>query len=313
MISMVADRQDSRHADGHCLLWARRGVARKHRSGFTLPELLITMAVLAAVAAMTLPAMRGPLDKSRLRSAARDVQAALARARASAIRDGREVQFVYQSGGTTFRLEQIQQNPELSDRITLVDDAGSAGMTASGLRAETGDGGVALNAMEGQTQAGPFSASSDSGHPSFGGLTSNGLSSAENSESRIGRVLLREGVLPTGVRFASASSAGVLSSSVSSGTPDLFGLAMPPASVASDPAGIGSGNQPLSGEMPGAGSVADLSAPAVMIRFLPDGRTRETMIRLTGSRDFVIDVRVRGLTGTASFSAPVRVSAGGLE
>ena len=50
-----------------------------HRRGFSLVELLIVMAVLAGVAALTVPAMRGPLDKSRLTGSAKQLQAALAK------------------------------------------------------------------------------------------------------------------------------------------------------------------------------------------------------------------------------------------
>ncbi|MFN5904418.1 MAG: Tfp pilus assembly protein FimT/FimU, partial [Planctomyces sp.] len=58
------------------------------RRGYSLVELLIVLAVLSALAALVQPAMRGVLDKSRLTGAAKQVQAALAKSRALAIREG---------------------------------------------------------------------------------------------------------------------------------------------------------------------------------------------------------------------------------
>ena len=58
------------------------------RSGYTLIELLIALGILVAMAGLSLPAVRRSLDKGRLRSGAREVQAALAKTRSLAIRAG---------------------------------------------------------------------------------------------------------------------------------------------------------------------------------------------------------------------------------
>ena len=79
--------------------------SRFRRGGFTLPEMLIVLAILAIMAALTLPAMRGPLDKSRLRSSATSVKAAIAKARASAIRSGSDVSFYYERNGNHWKIE----------------------------------------------------------------------------------------------------------------------------------------------------------------------------------------------------------------
>ncbi len=68
------------------------------RDGLTLLELLIVVAIVASLVAMVLPAMRGPLSKSRLRSAAKGLSDALARARLEAIESGASWQFRYQPG-----------------------------------------------------------------------------------------------------------------------------------------------------------------------------------------------------------------------
>lgn len=75
------------------------------RRGFSLPEMLIVLTILAAMAAFTLPAMRGPLDKSRLRSSATSVKTAIAKARATAIRRGSEVSFHYELNGNRWKIE----------------------------------------------------------------------------------------------------------------------------------------------------------------------------------------------------------------
>lgn len=113
------------------------------RSGYTLIEILIVMAVLAAMAAFTVPAMRGPLDKSRLRAAGRDVSAALSKARALAIREGVTMQFMYRSGGSEWQIQRTGLPPMQSRQMDSADAAAdssnaSAGFTAS----QTGGAGI---------------------------------------------------------------------------------------------------------------------------------------------------------------------------
>lgn len=74
--------------------------------GLTLIEMMIVLAVMAAMAALTLPAMRAPLDKSRLRAAGRQLQAGLAKSRALAIRKATVMEFVYEPGGQKWKIQQ---------------------------------------------------------------------------------------------------------------------------------------------------------------------------------------------------------------
>ncbi|MCE2794648.1 MAG: prepilin-type N-terminal cleavage/methylation domain-containing protein [Planctomyces sp.] len=88
------------------------------RRGYSLVELLIVLAVLSALAALVQPTMRGVLDKSRLTGAAKQVQAALAKSRALAIREGVPVWFRFEPGGRTWWIEkaaavQPAASPEL--------------------------------------------------------------------------------------------------------------------------------------------------------------------------------------------------------
>ena len=83
----------------------------KQRGGFTLIEMLIVLAVLAAMAAFTLPAMRGPLDKSRLRAAGQQIQAALSKARSLSVREGIPVEFRYELNGQHWKIERTAASP----------------------------------------------------------------------------------------------------------------------------------------------------------------------------------------------------------
>ena len=75
------------------------------RRGYSLAELLIVLAILAALAALVQPSVRGLLDKSRLNAGAKQVQAALAKTRALAIREGAPVWFRFEPGGQQWWIE----------------------------------------------------------------------------------------------------------------------------------------------------------------------------------------------------------------
>lgn len=67
--------------------------------GFTLLELVVTVAILAIVLAAAVPSFMDFLDRYRLRGAVDDVMSAIANARAGAVKSDRDVRVVF--GGTT--------------------------------------------------------------------------------------------------------------------------------------------------------------------------------------------------------------------
>ncbi len=241
------------------------------RTAFSLVELMIVMAVLAAVAGLIMPAMRGPLDKSRLTAAAKQMQASLAKARSLAIRESSAVHLRYEIQGSRYVIERAAIPPH--EMVMVLEDPIGAASTPSGLSMKT----AAPSFTASQAQDG----SSDlSGTGLLPGSTTN---AGDTTENMGGPVILREGQLPPGVTFADPMpTSPELTASVAS---------LPTQDASASALGVSTG-------------VQRWSQP---VRFTPGGRTQDVMIRLVGQRDFVVDVTVRGLTATASYSAPARM------
>ena len=212
------------------------------RSGYTLIELLIALGILVAMTGLSLPAVRRSLDKGRLRSGAREVQAALAKTRSLAIRAGERHAFRYEIGGRAFRIETDPFNPYPSGGI--------------------GEEFIGTADVSGQAE--------------FDRLIETPL---ERNPVRV----LRRGQLPAGVVFAESTQSVVV--------PDGSDM-----------------------EFQTAGT-ADVAFTRWSRRhlFRPDGRSVSATIRIQGSRDFDIEVTLRGLTGMAAYGAPQRQAVAAVE
>ncbi len=97
--------------------------------------------------------------------------------------------------------------------------------------------------------------------------------------------ILREGELPTTITFVEISEDEVSDQ-----------LEVPSEEFSSDSDGL---------ELNTTGERVLWSAP---IRFLPNGRTEDATVRLSGPRDFFVDLKIRGLTGAISYAAPYRMT-----
>lgn len=207
------------------------------RRGYSLAELLIVLAILAALAALVQPSVRGLLDKSRLNAGAKQVQAALAKTRALAIREGAPVWFRFEPGGQQWWIERDPASVPLA--VSADAAAGAATATAP------------VTDPAAATDFNPAGAAAGAGSVAAAG--SAGLQGSETPVPGSGSVVLRMDRLPEGVTFSAVES-----------------------------------------------------GQSERVRFSVSGRTTGRQLRLSGQREFVVDLTIRGLTGLASSTTPFR-------
>ncbi|MBX7165146.1 MAG: prepilin-type N-terminal cleavage/methylation domain-containing protein [Pirellulales bacterium] len=78
--------------------------ARSAKRGFTLMEMLLVLGLLVVLAAVSWPALRGPIANSRLRDAAAQLRNNLARARLAALNAGRDHVVCFAPGGQRYAI-----------------------------------------------------------------------------------------------------------------------------------------------------------------------------------------------------------------
>src|SRR5689334_8528431 len=91
------------------------------RRAYTLSEVLLVLGIVATVAALAQPALRSSLGDSRLRSAARQIRAELAKTRLRAMQSGTAQRFRYQVQQNRFEIApaDIDQREETAGAPTI--------------------------------------------------------------------------------------------------------------------------------------------------------------------------------------------------
>lgn len=121
-----------------------------NRSAFTLLELLLTLAVIVAIGAVTLPGLFDILAERQLVRGANGVRIAMVQARLEAMRTGRTQMMRFQTGGPQFKVEPY---------ITAADVTEAADMLGRGTAVATG--GMAIAAMPTATADSPAATPED--------------------------------------------------------------------------------------------------------------------------------------------------------
>jgi prepilin-type N-terminal cleavage/methylation domain-containing protein len=93
------------------------------RAGFTLLELLLVLALVAAISAMVWPALQRPLATQRLKRAAEQVRMHLIKARTQAITTGETFGFTYQPGKSVLRVAAYTNNEALLESVSTMSQA----------------------------------------------------------------------------------------------------------------------------------------------------------------------------------------------
>jgi prepilin-type N-terminal cleavage/methylation domain-containing protein len=107
----------------------RFGPNHVSRSGFTLLELLLTMAVIAAVVAVAIPNMDLLLGDRRLVRAGEQVRIEMTRLRVDSMRQGRVLMLEGLSGGNSLRIKPFVS---VADATEAIDQTGSQSALLSG-------------------------------------------------------------------------------------------------------------------------------------------------------------------------------------
>jgi prepilin-type N-terminal cleavage/methylation domain-containing protein len=102
----------------------------RHRTGFTLLEVLLVMAILVILVAVSFPSMMAMYGDSKVRGAADEVVGAWAEARARAIDDGVPYRFAVMPGKERYRI--APDSPEFWDGSKETSDDADDGRVKTG-------------------------------------------------------------------------------------------------------------------------------------------------------------------------------------
>ena len=123
------------------------------RSGYTLLEVLLVMALLVALAGMAAPALFGPLENQRLRRSADIIRAEWTKARVRAMESGQTYVFRYQPSGTQYVVQPLNSQEDYveSSLTTLSNTASFPAGAATNVPGNTVADMPAVTAADGST------------------------------------------------------------------------------------------------------------------------------------------------------------------
>jgi general secretion pathway protein H len=107
----------------------RRKSETAARAGFTLLEMLVSMAILALVAVFAMPLLSGPSDGLRLEATARELLGALRLTRVAAVARDAELALVIDVDGRTFESPAVPRRsfaPDIAAQLTFAEPEQSA-------------------------------------------------------------------------------------------------------------------------------------------------------------------------------------------
>lgn len=96
----------------------------RKRRGFTLLELMLVLAVLVVIAAMTMPALGRVVETQRLKQGADQVRAAWMRTHLTAMRTGKLQMFCFENGAGRYRIETWYAAEEEVEAADATEDTG---------------------------------------------------------------------------------------------------------------------------------------------------------------------------------------------
>ena len=111
------------------------------RSGFTLLELMLVLAIIAAIGAITFPAFSNVFERQRLQASAEKIRLELDRARLLAMRTGQAQMFECAIGQGKFSVHPLSQQSDMTNT-----GDGAKVVTQFGVVAETTESGVLMAA-----------------------------------------------------------------------------------------------------------------------------------------------------------------------
>lgn len=123
--------------------WNSRLCSAKRGRAFTLLELVLVLAIIAAIGAIAFPAFNGIFERQRLQASAEQIRLALDRARLLAMRTGQAQMFECAPGEGKFSIHPLTQQSDAANS-----GEGAKVLTQSGFLAETTENGTLTSASQ---------------------------------------------------------------------------------------------------------------------------------------------------------------------